>query len=545
MPRGLSSRDVVWTATPSDTYRTGKTKFVDGIPCCPFKRRAANRRSGCRPLQTGRKIARGQLPSRQPEVWTDSQDVRSELCQRGTLTFRQGDVSGQALVLELVDHVDEAIAGRVHVRIVDLIRVAGDDDLGVVADAGDDRLHLVRRQVLRFVDDDVLVGNAAPADVRQRLDGDQSQINQLPIAASRLLVRPRKAHQELDVVIDGLHPRVQLLLHRAGKKADVLAERKDGPAHEHLLVDLLLHRLLQACSDGEQRLAGARLPHDGDELDLVVEQEVEREALLLVARPQPPGALFKRLEQRDEAAFLRVVLAERGVVRCVPILEQRELVRVDAVDSVGWRQLAAGVEVVDVALCNLQLAHPHVDLGVLDLVVLVVLGYQPQRVRTDAKVDVLGDEYAAQVRLALLHVDGQGEDAVVGDVLVHQLARKLALGEEHAQRPAVLQRNALGQAAVLLAKGVEIARDLPRVAAQLGEIALELVDLPEEVDGDDDVVVFELEEGPRIVEQDVGVEDVVLSQPGLPGKNEGRSPWTPGEAGFAAQTRFLPPCFAR
>src|SRR6266566_4145990 len=31
MPSGLSSRDVLWTATPSDTYRTGKTKLTDGI----------------------------------------------------------------------------------------------------------------------------------------------------------------------------------------------------------------------------------------------------------------------------------------------------------------------------------------------------------------------------------------------------------------------------------------------------------------------------------------------------------------------------------
>src|SRR5437868_13104056 len=114
MPRALSSREVVWTATPSDTYRTGKTKFVDGMPCCPFKPRAANRRCGCRCLQTQRRIVRGQLPGRQPGIWPVSQDVRSELCQRGTFTFRQGDVPGQALVLELVDHVDEAIAGRIH-----------------------------------------------------------------------------------------------------------------------------------------------------------------------------------------------------------------------------------------------------------------------------------------------------------------------------------------------------------------------------------------------------------------------------------------------
>ena len=37
------------------------------------------------------------------------QNVRSELSQRGSLTFRQGDVPREPLVLELVDDVDEAV----------------------------------------------------------------------------------------------------------------------------------------------------------------------------------------------------------------------------------------------------------------------------------------------------------------------------------------------------------------------------------------------------------------------------------------------------
>ncbi len=287
-------------------------------------------------------------------------------------------------------------------------------------DAGDDGLHLVRGEVLRLVDDDVLVGDTAPADVGERLDGHEPEVDQLLVAAPRLLVGAGEAHEELDVVVDGLHPGIELLLHRAGQEADVLAQREDGPAHQHLLVDLLLHRLLQAGGDGEQRLAGARLAHDGDQLDLVVEEQVEREALLLVARPQAPGALLEALEQRHEAALARVVLGERGVVGGLAVLEQRELVGIDAVDAVRRRKLAVRVEGVDVALADLQLAHPHVDLGVLDLVVLVVLGDQPERVGADAQVDVLGDEHATQIGLAILHVHGQREDAVVRHVLVRQ-----------------------------------------------------------------------------------------------------------------------------
>ncbi len=47
--------------------------------------------------------------------------------------------------------MDEPVVGGVDVRVVDLVGVAGEDDLRPVPDARDDRLHLVRRQVLRLV----------------------------------------------------------------------------------------------------------------------------------------------------------------------------------------------------------------------------------------------------------------------------------------------------------------------------------------------------------------------------------------------------------
>src|SRR5918911_1095619 len=60
------------------------------------------------------------------------------------------------------------------------------------------------------------------------------------------------------------------------------------------------------------------------------------------------------------------------------------------------------------------------------------------------------------------------------------------------------------------AKLVEITRHLARVAAERREIALEVVDLLDHVDRDDDVVVTEAEDRPRVVEQDIRVEDEVL-----------------------------------
>ncbi len=50
---------------------------------------------------------------------------------------------------ETADDVVESVRGRVHVGIVNLIRVAGKDDLCAVADARDDGLGFERREVLR------------------------------------------------------------------------------------------------------------------------------------------------------------------------------------------------------------------------------------------------------------------------------------------------------------------------------------------------------------------------------------------------------------
>src|SRR5205807_607157 len=57
---------------------------------------------------------------------------------------------------------------------------------------------------------------------------------------------------------------------------------------------------------------------------------------------------------------------------------------------------------------------------------------------------------------------------------------------------------------------VEESGDGAGVAAALRSLPLELVDLLDGEDGDDEIVVLELEDGVRVVEQDVRVEDVVF-----------------------------------
>jgi hypothetical protein len=75
--------------------------------------------------------------------------------------------------------------------------------------------------------------------------------------------------------------------------------------------------------------------------------------------------------------------------------------------------------------------------------------------------------------------------------------------------PAVLKRDTFAQAS-RAAQAVQHARHAAGVLAQLAGVALEVVDLLHDLDGDEDVVVLEVEQRVRVVEQDVGVEDVVF-----------------------------------
>ena len=60
-----------------------------------------------------------------------------------------------------------------------------------------------------------------------------------------------------------------------------------------------MHRALQSRGHGQQGFAGARLAHQRDQLDPVVEQGVEGEVLFAVARFDAPDA-FAAINDRDE-----------------------------------------------------------------------------------------------------------------------------------------------------------------------------------------------------------------------------------------------------
>ena len=77
--------------------------------------------------------------------------------------------------VELLPHhsmnqVAQAVGKPVEIGLVDLGHVTGEDDLRALAGAGDDRLYLMGREILGFVDDEKDALQAAAADVGQRRD---------------------------------------------------------------------------------------------------------------------------------------------------------------------------------------------------------------------------------------------------------------------------------------------------------------------------------------------------------------------------------------
>jgi hypothetical protein len=179
--------------------------------------------------------------------------------------------------------------------------------------------------------------------------------------------------------------------------------------------------------------------------------------------------------------------------------------------GIRQRQAALRVEAVDLLARRVELDHAAVELVELDPLRVVVLRRQAQGVGADAHVDVLGDDDRVLVGEALPVIEGDGEDPVVHRVAVLDGGRQAALGEGDDQVTAARQLHPVGQLA-LLAELVEGAAGGAGGATELGEVALEGVDLLDHVDRDDHHVLLEAEQGLRVVQQDVGVEDEALLQ---------------------------------
>ena len=135
----------------------------------------------------------------------------------------------------------------------------------------------------------------------------------------------------------------------------------------------------------------------------------------------------------------------------------------------------------------------------LDALVLVGLGEHAERVGADAEVRVHRDEHGGAARRPRRgpRTPSGGWRCPSPPCRWRSAARAACSGRRPVRKPPDLSRHALRERAARLAQIVEEANDVARVAAALRALALELVDLLDDVDRDDDVVVVEPEDRVR------------------------------------------------
>src|SRR4029079_2050623 len=147
---------------------------------------------------------------------------------------------------KLADPVIEA--GSHTVRKVGLMRVAANDHAAAHAEAREEHLHLLRRGVLRLIEDDEGVVQSAAAHEADRRNLDLARRD----AALDLLGREH--------VVEGVVKRaeigIDLLLHVAGKEPQALDGFARG-ARQDQPVDAAADQLRDGLGDGEIGLAGA------------------------------------------------------------------------------------------------------------------------------------------------------------------------------------------------------------------------------------------------------------------------------------------------
>ena len=282
-----------------------------------------------------------------------------------------------------------------------------------------------------------------------------------------------------------------------------------------------MENLVQTRRHGEQGLAGAGLADDRDHLDGIVQQRVHRKVLLFVARLDL-AQLLRDADQRHQRPRLAVVAREHAAGLVGFVADQQVLVCVE--QRVLDRELAALPDRLERSGRQGLLARSGIQLVQIHAVGLIVLGLQPDRVGLEAQVDVLADHEARLVRCGALDLHRHPQDLVIGGAGGVQGVVRAREGD--AQQSAALQRDADGQMA-FQAHVVERPGHLARVAAQLGHVALEGIDLLDDLQRYDHIVFLEVAESRRVVKQHIRIEYVCFFHrnqiyqplPRLPQKN--------------------------
>jgi len=179
----------------------------------------------------------------------------------------------------------------------------------------------------------------AAAQERHRLERELAAVGEVFDQAARVAARALLGERD-DRIVDGRHPRVEFFFQSAREKSDVGAtDGHERSVHREPFVAALLHHLFESGRDRHHRLTGARPTVEGDHRDRRVEQQLECEALLFIARAQAPRLRGVGVEQ-PQRVFLHA-----GECRLRAVAQHGEVVVVETLGAghVGERGCTGGI----------------------------------------------------------------------------------------------------------------------------------------------------------------------------------------------------------
>ncbi len=282
-------------------------------------------------------------------------------------------------------------AGFLPARQVNLGDIAGDDGFCTDADAGEEHFHLLRRGVLRLVENDEGMMQSASAHVGQRGDFDMLFLEEF----GHLV----KTHQVIQRIVERTQVGIDFLCQVARQKAQPLAGF-NSRAGEYQSTDLVAFQCVDRSGDGEIGFAGAgRADAEGD---VMREDIVEVSGLVRRASVQPRfsghqacvGQCRTGLGAVDfDQAELQVVNRQRLTRQGIEVLQC-------LCGQTGLRQAAADLAMAttagdgDIESC-LDLAQVFVERAAEILQQIVILRLQGQGKRAGWRVQGLLLAYSA------------------------------------------------------------------------------------------------------------------------------------------------------
>ena len=199
--------------------------------------------------------------------------------------------------LETLYRICKAVAAGVKIGIVNLVRISGQHHLSPFARPGDDRLYLMRGKVLGLVNNHILLGNGAAANIGQGLHLNDITLEKFfHLLADCLIllilffVAP-STHKIGKVVKNRLHPVRELLFLVSRQVAEILAKRNDRPGDKDPFIAFIAQGRLEPGSKSKQGLARACLADQGDDFNRGLKEQFKGHALLPAPGPELPGLI--------------------------------------------------------------------------------------------------------------------------------------------------------------------------------------------------------------------------------------------------------------